>query len=93
MASCTACCLSLMQHWERVAPSGPKLPMKRSRHAATTFTPLQPHQQPILVILGGVSSADVWMCDLKSGRWTEVGFVCEKVVTNTRDTLTIELSN
>ena len=93
MASCTACCLSLMQHWERLAPSGPKLPRESCQHAATTFTPHLPQQQPILVILGGLARTDCWMCNLKSGKWTEVGFVCEKVVTNTRDTLTIELSN
>ena len=78
---CMYFCLSFMQHWQRLAPHGPDLPMERWGHAAICFTPQLDLQSTLLLILGGYPNKDCWLCDVQGVKWMRVSFVCEKVVT------------
>ena len=72
------CCLSFMQHWQRLAPHGPDMPMARSGHAAICLTS-QLDIQITLLTLGGYLTKDCWLCDMHKVKWIKVGFVFEKV--------------
>ena len=75
MAECTACCLSLMQHWQKVAPLGPNRPRERYLHVAITLVSHHDRQHPLLFILGGHPNKDCWLYDIHARTWTRVGFV------------------
>ena len=76
---CMHCCLSFMQHWQRLAPNGPDLPVARS-HLAAVCLPSELDIHRTLLILGGHPNQDCWLCDVHTAKWMRVGFVCEKVV-------------
>ena len=66
---CRHALLCSMQHWERVASTGPE----RSVHGAAYFTlsenGMQSHH---LMILGGSRAGDGWICDVKNWLWQKV---------------------
>ena len=77
---CMHCCLSFMQHWQRLAPQGPNIPRARSIHAADCLMS-QLGIETTLFTLGGLPNKDGWLCNLHTVKWMKVGFVFEKVVT------------
>ena len=65
---------SFMQHWQRLAPHGPEVPLERSGHAAICLTSLLDLQNTLLVILGGYPNKDCWICNIHAQKWMRVGF-------------------
>ena len=64
-----------MQHWNKLVIQGVSCPVGRSRHAAVCLG--YGGDSPQLLVTGGREGHssvlnDVWLLDLKSGRWREV---------------------
>ena len=62
-----------MQHWQRLATSGPERPGGRWFHAAMSFTQSQlGMQDDLLLLVGGDPNDDSWICNLKDAKWMKV---------------------
>ena len=75
------CCLSFMQHWQKLSPHGPDAPMERWDHAATCFTSQSLGiKNTLLLILGGYINTGCWLCDVQDVKWMRVSWVFEKIL-------------
>ena len=68
-----------MQDWQKLAPRGPDRPRGRDSHAATYFklSQLNGVEGNLLLIVGGWTNDDSWICDLDSVKWKRVSVACK----------------
>ena len=73
--------LLIIQHWQRLAPSGPDRPKGRWSHAATFVTQSQLGIHcNLLLLVGGYIYDDSWICNLNDVKWMKVSVACKWAV-------------
>ena len=71
----------VMQYWQKLAPRGPNRPGAKYGHAATYLKLSQLHVEGNkLLIVGGHTNDDSWICDLESVQWKRVSVACKWAV-------------
>ena len=65
-----------MQHWQRLAPHGPDMPMERASHAVVCLTSELDIDSTLLLLLGGTPNVDCWICNMQDMLWQRVSVAC-----------------